>query len=92
MEYKGTRGYIYAKYVTVTVHDKGTAVGTGENDKDTAANVDSGSGVVLPRGETNSKVNFRSGPNTKNTKVYETLKKGAEVEIIGQTGSWYYVV
>ena len=54
--------------------------------------MDSGSGVVLPRGETNSKVNFRSGPNTKNTKVYETLKKGAEVEIIGQTGSWYYVV
>ena len=52
----------------------------------------SGSGVVLPRGETNSKVNFRSGPNTKNTKVYETLAKGAEVEIIGQTGSWYYVV
>lgn len=92
VEYKGTRGYIYAKYVTGTVHDKGTAVGTGENDKDTAANVDSGSGVVLPRGETNSKVNFRSGPNTKNTKVYETLKKGAEVEIIGQTGSWYYVV
>ena len=77
VEYKGTRGYIYAKYVTGTVHDKGTAVGTGENDKDTAANVDSGSGVVLPRGETNSKVNFRSGPNTKNTKVYETLKKGA---------------
>ena len=92
VEYKGTRGYIYAKYVTGTVHDKGTAVGTGENDKDAAANVDSGSGVVLPRGETNSKVNFRSGPNTKNTKVYETLKKGAEVEIIGQTGSWYYVV
>lgn len=92
VEYKGTRGYIYAKYVTGTVHDKGTAVGTGENDKDTAANVDSSSGVVLPRGETNSKVNFRSGPNTKNTKVYETLKKGAEVEIIGQTGSWYYVV
>ena len=91
VEYRGTRGYIYAKYVTGTAQDKGAAVGSGEKDKD-AANEDSASGVVLPRGETNSKVNFRSGPNTKNTKVYETLKKGAEVEIIGRTGSWYYVV
>ena len=92
VEYKGTRGYIYAKYVTGTAQDKGTAVGAGEKDKDTAAKPGGGSGVALPRGETGSKVNFRSGPSTKNTKVYETLKKGAEVEIIGRTGNWYYVV
>lgn len=100
-EYKGNRGYLYAKYVvkdaTVGTNNVGTT-DTENTNGETGSNTDSvitvenGSTATLSKGVmTTSGVNFRKGPGTDYDK-YETLDKGDELEIIGQTGTWYYVV
>ena len=97
------QGYIYAKYIKIeTTNAQSTVIGgessaesTGQTkgaEAETAESAVSGSGITLPRGAATEKVNFRSGPNTSGTKVYTTLKKGTEVEVIGSTGDWYYVI
>jgi len=98
-EYKGNRGYLYAKYVaknaTVGTNNVGTVDKENEDNSSSTDNmitVDSGSTATLSKGvTTGAGVNFRKGPGTDYDK-YDSLAKGTELEIIGQTGTWYYVV
>ena len=89
VEYNGTRGYLYAKYVTVTRVDiPATQTNTGSG-------ITSGTGsgsVTMASGTTNSRVNFRDAPNTVTGNILETLAKGTGLEILGQCGDWYYVL
>ena len=91
-EYNGTRGYLYAKYVSGTISSS-TNVGTDTNVGSTDTTVTSDGGkVTLTGGTATGNVNFRSGPSTSGTTVYGKIPTGDTVEIIGQTGTWYYVV
>ncbi len=97
-EYNGTRGYLYAKYVSGSLSSTPNVGGStgstmvGSTDSgDTTVTVTGGK-VTLTQGTTTGKINFRSGPSTSGTTVYGKIPKGSTVEIIGQTGTWYYVV
>jgi len=93
-EYKGARGYLSAKYITRTAQVGGSdgVAQVGGSDTVISTEGQSGSAVTLTKGVTTANVNFRSGPNTSGTKVYKTLDEGTKVELIGQTGSWYYAI
>lgn len=88
-EYNGTRGYLYAKYVSGSLSSD-TNVGNAVS-SDTTITATGGK-VTLTQGTTTGNVNFRSGPSTSGTTVYGKISKSSTVEIIGQTGTWYYVV
>lgn len=97
VEYNGTRGYLYAKYVSGSVGSDvnvGGNAGTNVGTDTTVAAQGSASGgkVSLTVGTSTGNVNFRSGPSTSGTTVYGKIPKGDTVEIIGQTGTWYYVI
>ncbi len=90
VEYKGTRGYLYAKYVAVTkVEIPATQTNTG-------GGITAGDGlsstVTVASGTVNSKVNFRNAPSTVTGNILDTLAKGTPLEILGQCGDWYYVL
>lgn len=92
VEYNGTKGYIYAKYIkktadTVTIG--GSAASTPAPTGGSAVNT--GSSVQLAKGSAGGKVNLRKGPST-NTDKLELLAKGAALNILGQCGDWYYVL
>ena len=54
--------------------------------------VSTGGKVTLTQGTSTANVNFRSGPSTSGTTIYGKISEGDKVDIIGQTGTWYYVV
>ena len=96
-EYNGTRGYLFAKYVSASSSVGSNNVGTGSNNvggvTSSGGTVTSTDGkVTLTKGTSTGNVNFRSGPSTSGTTVYGKVTKGDTVDIIGQTGTWYYVV
>ncbi len=100
-EYNGTRGYLFAKYVSATSGAGSNNVGGNNTGEDTNAG-DTGSGdsvsvstggrVTLTKGTSTANVNFRSGPSTSGTTIYGKISEGDTVDIIGQAGTWYYVV
>jgi len=94
-EYNGNRGYLFAKYVSASANVGGNvgAPNVGGSVGSTENIVTSTDGKVsLTKGTSTGNVNFRSGPSTSGTTVYGKIPKGDTVEIIGQTGTWYYVI
>ncbi|MEA5059591.1 MAG: SH3 domain-containing protein [Candidatus Pelethousia sp.] len=93
VEYNGTKGYIYGKYINKTV-DSGATIGgsdTTSTHSATDSAVNTGASVQLAVGSAGGKVNLRKGPSTSTEKL-ELLPKGTELNILGQCGDWYYVL
>lgn len=94
VEYNGTKGYIYWKYIkktsesTVTIGSGGTIATPSPVSGST---VNTGSSVQLATGSAGGKVNLRKGPSTDTDKL-ELLAKGTDLNILGQCGDWYYVL
>lgn len=91
--YNGARGYLYAKYVTVTstVTDTSTDSGSGvvpEGTGDTVAG-----GLTLASGQSTAKVNFRTKATSESgSAVIETLAANTGFYILGECGDWYYIL
>lgn len=90
VEYNGVRGYIYGKYVKQAVGSGATIGGVSPTAPPGGGTVGGGS-VQLAVGSAGGKVNLRKGPST-DTEKLELLKKGTELNILGQCGDWYYVL
>ncbi|HWQ57608.1 MAG TPA: SH3 domain-containing protein [Clostridia bacterium] len=91
-EYEGKRGYLYAKYVTVTANPtQGDGSGGGvvpEGTGDTVAG-----GLTLASGASTAKVNFRTRATTASgSAVIDTLVAGANFYILGECGDFYYIL
>ncbi|MBQ3132614.1 MAG: SH3 domain-containing protein [Clostridia bacterium] len=91
-EYNGTRGYLFAKYISVSSVGGGNNVGGGDTGNTGGGTVSTGGKVTLTQGTSTANVNFRSGPSTSGTTIYGKITEGDTVDIIGQAGTWYYVV
>ncbi len=92
-EYNGARGYLYAKYVTVTstVTDTSAPSGDGvvpEGTGDTVAG-----GLTLASGQSTAKVNFRTKATSESgSAVIETFAANTNFYILGECGDWYYAL
>lgn len=85
-EYNGTTGWLFAKYV------KQTSTGGQTQPGVTPEGGGSGAAVILASGQSTAKVNMRTGPSTSGTGVIATLSAGTAMNILGETGEWYYVL
>lgn len=106
VEYNGTRGYLYAKYVKVVAEvtetpsegvtpgvtpEGSTGTEGGAGSENTPGNAEN-AGVQLAQGTAAGDVNFRDRPSTTNGKVISKLKAGDTLSILGETDDWYYAV
>ncbi len=84
-------GYISTSYVTFfpTVTNSPTA-STSPTVSPTPDM--SGTKFEFAKGVTKSEVNFRTKPDTQNSVVIEKLPANTSVNIIGKSGSWYYIL
>ena len=97
VEYNGTRGYLYAKYVKMIAQSSGSTGGVvpeggGSDSSGSGGNTESNAGVQLAIGAASGELNFRDKPSTSTGKVLATLKKGEQFQILGETDEWYYVI
>lgn len=94
VEYNGTKGYIYAKYIKKTAEGGVSIGGGGSAATPTPGGASGGTtsgSVQLAKGSAGGKVNLRKGPSTSTDKL-ELLPKGTALDILGQCGDWYYVL
>lgn len=96
VEYNGTHGYIYAKYVKVIAQNGGSSAGgvtpEGGGSEPSGGTAASGEGVQLAVGAATGKLNFRDKPSTSAGSVLATLKQGEKLQLLGETGDWYYAI
>lgn len=93
VEYNGTKGYIYWKYIKKT-SESSVTIGNGTiatPSPTSGSTVNTSSSVQLATGSAGGKVNLRKGPSTDTDKL-ELLAKGTDLNILGQCGDWYYVL
>ena len=107
VDYNGTRGYLYAKYVKVVAEvtetpsegvtpgvtpEGGTGAEGSTGSESTAPGNTENTGVQLAQGTAVGTVNFRDRPSTTNGSVVGKLKAGDTLSILGETDEWYYAV
>ena len=94
-QYNGTIGWLFAKYVKQTsasAPQTTPVIGGTVTPGVTPEGGGTGSGVTLASGQSTAKVNMRTGPNTSGTGVITTLAAGTSMQILGETGEWYYIL
>ncbi len=91
-EYNGKKGYLSAKYVTVTAKASNGSGDTGggvvpEGTGDTVAG-----GLTLASGASTAKVNFRTRATSTGSAVIDTFAANTRFSILGECGDWYYIL
>lgn len=94
VDYQGTRGYLYAKYVqVVSLSSENTTVGAAAaTPTPSTGSTSTDAEVTLATGKTTGQVNFRTRPSTTSSAVIKLLPKSQSLSILGQCGDWYYVL
>lgn len=82
-------GYISTSYVTFFPTVTGSP--TAQPQVSPTPNM-SGTKFEFAKGTTNDEVNFRTKPDTQNSVVIEKLPANTAVNILGKSGSWYYIL
>lgn len=84
-------GYISTTYVTF--FPSSTLPPTPTTSPDVSPTPDmSGTKFEFAKGKTKEEVNFRTKPSTQNSVIIEKLPANTDVNIIGKSGSWYYIL
>ena len=88
VRYNGYTGYLSSEYVKLS--SSGLDVTNPDGSSNTGTN---NNAAAVSTGTTTGNINFRTGPSTSYSKVSGCSKvpKGAAVEILATSGSWYQV-
>lgn len=92
-EYNGRRGYLYAKYVTVTSTATNDDPDAGSGVIPEGSGTTVAGGLTLASGVSTAKVNFRTkASSASGSAVLQTFAVNTKFYVLGECGEWYYIL